>query len=607
MLGRLSVLTRMAWRSMWHRPGQTAMLLVALCLATSSVAIGLNVSHAADGAIRRLTDATDGYHVYVKSFAEPGSPEERAASEALDDAISGDARVAAVGGPWPVRLGHVDVAGQPLDVRLVVRSGATSPVDQPLLTSGTWLVPGSAGVVVEDGLASSLELTADDTIVIDGAELPVLGTAMSSSTQRFPLESPGLMWISPGADDVVHARPIYSWTMIRMHDPGESIDYAGDLHEVLPESDRIGWEIHEWVERHAEEESANPTRDLGAVLLLAGSLLALLATATAAVLVSSRLATRARQVGTLKAIGATPRQTTGVVAIEALMLAATAVVTGLATGALAAPRLAETVTTLYGGPLVRPLDPMTVLLVAGVAVGLVAVGVVRPALLAARTPTTRLLHGDFRPPPRRTRAGRLLGRIRLPVHVDIAARTLARRPQRVLANLTCLGLAVALGVLGLMLRESTPAPITAPSEADPLVRAAAVALFDKMRAFVLVAATLLVALALLNTVITATYAAIDARRNNAVLAALGATPRQLLGATAVLHVVIGAVATALGLATGRLLYRSFGADLQQAAVGPQASTVVIVAGTATYVLAILGATSVVARQPLLTRIGQEHT
>jgi hypothetical protein len=83
----------------------------------------------------------------------------------------------------PVRLG--DIAGAPEDLTAEVRDSPRTAVDQPLVTDGRWLGAGD-GLVLESGLASTLDLGAGDTITIQGRPFPVRGVAMTVSRGRFP-------------------------------------------------------------------------------------------------------------------------------------------------------------------------------------------------------------------------------------------------------------------------------------------------------------------------------------------------------------------------------------------------------------------------------------
>src|SRR5262249_60374414 len=61
--------------------------------------------------------------------------------------------VRAVGGPWLQLQGRLDLAhGGYEDLTAEVRGPGRSPVDQPLVTEGSWLASGRAGIGVGPGL-----------------------------------------------------------------------------------------------------------------------------------------------------------------------------------------------------------------------------------------------------------------------------------------------------------------------------------------------------------------------------------------------------------------------------------------------------------------------
>lgn len=73
---------------------------------------------------------------------------------------------------------------------------------------------------------------------------------------------------------------------------------------------------------------------MAGTLFAAGTLIAILTIATAAVLIAGRMAARIRQVGTLKAVGVTPRQVVLALLVEHLAIAAVAIAIGLGIGRL---------------------------------------------------------------------------------------------------------------------------------------------------------------------------------------------------------------------------------------------------------------------------------
>jgi putative ABC transport system permease protein len=401
-----------------------------------------------------------------------------------------------------------------------------------------------------------------DTVTIGSQELTVRGAAMTTSTQRYPLEQPALVWVDAATGArLAAAGGGFEWLELRLDDPSSAAAFADRLADGLPPN---LWELHHWQERRDEEEAGSPLNDLSAALLLAGSLLAVLTTATAAVLVAGRLAAQTRQIGTLKAVGVTPGQVTAVLLVESLTMATIATGVGLLVGRALAPVLARSVVTLYGGPRAPAITPTRTLLIAGVAVTLVTLATVRPSLRALRQSTLRALAANVHAPGRAT-AGRLGQRLRLPLHAVLAVRTLRRRPGRLAINVTTLTLAVAMVVLGLSIHRSWRQLPSTPDWAsdDAVARAADQDLYNELLTVVVAAAALLALLAAINTVIVATFAARDNARNHAILRALGATPRQTQTAFLLAQLVACVLACGLGIPLGIVLFHAWGGDLAE--------------------------------------------
>jgi energy-coupling factor transporter ATP-binding protein EcfA2 len=199
-----------------------------------------------------------------------------------------------------------------------------------------------------------------------------------------------------------------------------------------------------------------------------------------------------------------------------------------------------------------PLTWGRVAIVAAVAFTVVLLGTIRPALRGIRQSTLRSLVAGPRPPRRPGRLGRLAASLGLPLPGVLGLRSGWRRPGRLLVNAAGLLLGVAMIVVALALRDSLDLLSLRPAEPGHAASDAAVAvLYDQIRAVIFATAGLLLALATINAIIVATFAARDAARNHAVLRAVGATPRQTVIALVVSQ--LGACAVAVGVSTSSLL------------------------------------------------------
>jgi putative ABC transport system permease protein len=202
---------------------------------------------------------------------------------------------------------------------------------------------------------------------------------------------------------------------LRLADPGRAADFVAAHRslEAVPSSSSIVPYLETWQQRR--NESHSDIDILAGTLFAAGALIGILTVATASVLIADRMAARIRQVGTLKAVGVTPRQVMLVLLVEHLAIAAGATAVGLGIGRLLARPVAATSVTLFGRPEPPPLTVTSVAIVAAIAFAVVLLGTVRPALRGIRQSTLRSLASGPRPPRRPGRLAGLAARAGIPV------------------------------------------------------------------------------------------------------------------------------------------------------------------------------------------------
>jgi putative ABC transport system permease protein len=564
---------RLALRNLRRRPGQALLLLVTLTIATGVLGVALSVLGSADAPWDRVWRATNGFHVSLTVYHPPDEPGDRALVGELRrraTRLATAPEVTGVGGPWTHLYGSVEVAGGREDLTAEIRDPGPSQVDRPLVTAGRWLGAGD-GVVLESGLAATLGAGPGDTVTIQGRPFPVRGVAMTVSRGRFPLSRPAQVWVTPAT-----ARQLRDLGMteegfelqLRLADPDAAAGFvaAHRSFDVADPSSSVVAYLETWQQRRADSHA--DVDILAGTLVAAGTLIALLTVATAAVLVTGRMAAQVRQVGTLKAVGVTPRQVVLVLLIEHLAVAAAATAVGLGVGRLLAPRIAATSVTVLGTPEPPPLTWTRVATVAAVAFAVVLLGTVRPALRGIRQSTLRSLVAGPRPPRHPSRLARLAASAGVPLPGVLGMRSAWRRPGRLLTNAAGLLLGVAMIVVAVALRGSLDRLQAAPPEPGHAASDAAVAvLYDQIRAVIFGTAGLLLVLATINALIVATFAARDAARNQAVLRAVGATPRQTVTALVVSQLGACAIAVAVGIPLGLGLWGLMeGGDLPAASV-----------------------------------------
>jgi putative ABC transport system permease protein len=601
----LRLAARLARGNLRRRPAQALLLLLALTIATGVLGVAASVYGSADAPWDRVWRATRGFHVSLGVYHPPDEPGNRAFVQELRGQAARLATapgVVGVGGPWTHLYGSIAVAGGEEDLTAEIRDPGPYEVDQPLVTSGRWLGEGG-GVVLESGLAATLHAGPGDTVTIQRRPFPVRGVAATVSRGRFPLSRPAEVWVTPET-----ARQLRDLGMteegfelqLRLADPGDAAGFVAahrSLEATDPSSSVISY-LETWQQRRADSHSDIDI--LAGTLFAAGGLIAILTVATAAVLIAGRMATQVRQVGTLKAVGVTPRQIVLVLLVEHLAIAAGATVLGLGIGRLLAPRVAETSVTVLGTPEPPPLTWGRVAIVAAVAFTVVLLGTIRPALRGIRQSTLRSLVAGPRPPRRPGRLGRLAASLGLPLPGVLGLRSGWRRPGRLLVNAAGLLLGVAMIVVALALRDSLDLLSLRPAEPGHAASEAAVAvLYDQIRAVIFATAGLLLALATINAIIVATFAARDAARNHAVLRAVGATPRQTVIALVVSQLGACAVAVVVGIPLGLGLWSLMeGGDLPEVGVSTSSLLLVAVAVPVAFAAIVSVPARLLARQPV---------
>jgi putative ABC transport system permease protein len=567
----LPIAARLAARNLRRRPGPALLLLLTLTIATGTLGLGLSVYGSADASWDRVWHATNGFHVSFTVYHPPDEAgndrfvramERRAAELAAAD------DVVAVSGPWTHLYGFIDVAGGKEDLTAEIRPPGRAAVDQPLVTGGRWLGSGD-GLVLEGGLAATLGVGAGDTVTIQGRPFPVLGVA-STVGGRFPLYRPAQVWVTPRTATRMRdlGMKVEGFELsLRLRDPADAPAFVarhGPDFRQDPASSAIAF-LGTW-----EERRANTHSDIDIVagtLFAAGMLIAILTIATAAVLVAGRMSARIRQVGTLKAVGVTPRQIVLALLVEYGAVALVATSIGIGIGLLLAPAIADTSVTILGTPQPR-LTWTQVAIVGAVALLVVLIGTVRPAFRGIRRSTVSSLASGARPPRRPGRLSRWASQAGLPIPAVLGLRSSWRRPGRLITNAAGLTFGVAMIVVALALRDSLDLLNTQTAEVGHAASDAAVGvLYDQIRTIVLGTALLLVALGSINAFIVASFAARDGARSHASIRAVGGTPRQTVISLIVSQLGACALAVVLGIPLGLGLWSLMeGGDLPDTGV-----------------------------------------
>ncbi|MGC5053183.1 FtsX-like permease family protein [Micromonospora sp. DT48] len=536
MSGRLLLICRLLMRSLRRRRTETLLLLVAITATTATLTLGLNLNEIADRPYQQTRAATAGPDVIMTPLAT--------GQAALDELapLPGAAGVADHSGPFPIAYLTMTAAGGSAHAVVEGRDVVPDSINRPAVTDGTWVRPG--GVVVESAFADALGIRVGDTVDIEGHPLSVAGTAVTAARPTYPyagwhysgsvlVERGGLVWVERGdIATLADGKPLSYTLNLKLTDPADSVNYGDRPHATTwQEIGRLNGRLY---------------RDAQMTLLVGSWLLSGLALAGVAGIVAGRIIGQRRRVGLLKAVGAGPAVIAAVHLAEYLLIGLTAAATGVAVGWSVAPVLIRPSVGLVGSVNAQPPALRTVVAATLLALTIAVAATLVPVVRAVTTNTVHAL-ADAATPPHRRRWRIRLSRL-LPTALLIGVRINARRPRRarlvtVNALITTTALVAVLVVNGQVERFD----LGYTELANPRS--------ERMKQALLVVIVVLCLLALINAVVSAWTAVLDARQPLAVARALGATPAQAgmgLAAAQLLPALPGVVAgipSGLGLLT----------------------------------------------------------
>ncbi len=597
-MGKIVVIARLAIRDLLYRPAQAVLLLLAISAATTVLSLALALHGVTQHPYQQTAAATRGPDLVVQLGGVQG-PHKGVQSgipsvvEAEAEKATHAAGVTAHSGPYPVADVAMRADGHTVLVQAEGRDQAAAAVDQPKVTAGSWVRPG--GVVLEREFAEALGATVGDRVSLDGHPYTVVGIAVTAAAPPYPnmcsvnctIAFPpgvqgsnrvGLAWVDErdaSSLAVADGGPPFYVLNLRLADPAQAEAVAGDL--GVPNA----FNVTTWQSIAAADGLL--VQDEQQVLLPGAWLAGLLAIACVAVLAGGRMAAQGRRVGLLKAVGGTPGLVTVVLLAENLALALLAAAIGLAAGWLAAPLITSPGAALLGTAGAPSLTPTVAAIVVAVALAVALAATLAPALRSARTSTVSALAGAVRPPRRR---GTLIAvSRRLPVPFLLGIRLVARTPRRATLGAASVAVTTTGIVAVLTFHASVGERLGGASSGvtDPVVTR------DEQMLLVLTVA--LLALAVLNAIITAWATLLDAGGSTALARALGATRSQLAAAIAAAQLLPAVPGAIVGVPLGVGLFAAANGG------GGAATTFPPVASLIPAVLAILVAVTGLAAIP----------
>lgn len=578
-VGRIVVILRLAARDVRQHGAQAALLVVAIAMAAATLTMGL--------AMNGVTTQ----HPYATTRAATNGPDVTAylTSNSQAKPLIHAPRVSASGGPYPVVSATIRFDGRIADVWAEGRTTVLAAIDEPLLTTGSWVRPG--GIVIQRTFAEALGVSVGDKVTLNRTSFTVAGIAVTAAQAPYPNLCNGTLLAGTAAASQFSDACPRSFNIPFLSLPGHrklsSSDDVGQiwmtsanaidltskanplmiyaLNLKLTDPDRAQAFVYKRVAATFGDltaptfstwlglatEDANLIQDGHGVIEPGAVLLALLAIASVAVLVGRRLSEYARRVGLLKAVGATPGMVAATFLAENLVLALFAAVVGLVAGWLASPLVTKPGAALVGSAGAPSFSPVTAVDVIALALVVALAATLVPSLRAARSSTVDALNDVTRPPKRR---GVLIGISgQLPIPALFGLRLVARRPRRALLSTANVAVTVT-GIVTVLAfhafasgKLAGASALTAGGLSNPVV--------NRDEQMLTIITIMLVALAVLNAIFTTWATVLDARRASALMRALGARVRQVSEGLVVAQVLSALPGAIIGIPLGLLLFK----------------------------------------------------
>ena len=441
------------------------------------------------------------------------------------------ARLAAVPGvravaPMEIRTTEMHHRGR--RVEMAATPMPEGAIDRLLVVDGR---PTDTGVVLERSFAAAIGAEVGDAVSVpttDGRlDLQVDAVAASARTPGYPATSPGTGFVARDLfARVAAAGPVIHSVGLRVA-PGQEDVVVGQALAAA------GGRAVAQTARSLRADVLDDARPLQVVLGSFSVILLVVASVLVAIVLGARLRTDRRRLEQLRVAGLTPAQVVGLVVADHALIGVVGAAVGAGAGVVATPRVAGAVATAVHGVPVR-LDLASVATcVALVTVSLMAVAA-GAAVAALRR--RRAAVAPVRMPSRLLAAG--AG----PTLVVAAKDALARRGRA--------GAAVA-AVASAVMSASAALHMEATLDRAPSTESDAA-----LRTIVYGLDALLIAAAASTVVATAIVSRRERRRDIAVLAAVGFSTRQLIGASVLGQSMLAAAAGVVGLPFGFLFFRA---------------------------------------------------
>jgi putative ABC transport system permease protein len=410
-----------------RRRGGLAATFLVLVLASVGIAAGLVVSGQGAPLLDRVAAEADVAHLVVKG------------REAAVVAVAGDPEVRASSGPFAtVDDAVLVVDDEEIAMELMAVDDLDIAVNRPPQRAGRWAQRPDE-IVLDRSLAADVGLGVGDTVTLRSdadATYTVVGTAVNLTDCFYPQCDPGRAWLTEaGLDRLAPGDRVFAQAWLRFDEPEQADPFV--QRQAAAGVTGIGG-TESWLD--TRDDFLAFDRVFGAFVTAFGMFVLVVAAVVVAGSMAVRMVARRREIGLLGAVGCTPRQITGALLLEHLVVGVGAAGTGWFLGGFLTPVLQIGIGAALG-----PQDPAwtlpSLVVTLAVVLGLLTVATLVPARSASRRPVTDVLR-DVPPEPVSRLSRRASG---VPRRLSLlGAQDVASRPTRgVLA-----ALAIAVAVVG---------------------------------------------------------------------------------------------------------------------------------------------------------------
>ncbi|MEV4575604.1 FtsX-like permease family protein [Nonomuraea jabiensis] len=549
-MGSIVLVVRLVLADLRRHQVQAVMLLLAVIVATATMALGLSLRGVSDALYEQTRAATAGPDL-VALTGETG-PTATSTLASLTDAPE----VVAHHGPYRVVYANL-TSGDSLSSPVVVQGFAEKPaaLNRPLVTSGQWVRPG--GTVLERGFATALGVAVGDHVTIAGRSYPVVGIAVTAATSIYPWAAQigpgggpsdysGLAWMTRSDARTLASSqqlPVTLAMDLKLRDPAATEAFI-DARRVPT----LRVNLHSW--QFTAQQDMVILRNSQPILVIGSWLLSFLAVTGVAALAAGRAVEQTRRAGLLKAVGATPGLIAAVLLTEYLALALVGDALGLVIARLTVPAIASPTASRIGDAFGLGGAPVVTATVLAVVVAVLST--LRPTLRAMRTATVTALSATAHQPRHRPWLTALSAL--LPTPLLLGLRLMARRPGRAVLQ-ACSTATTVISIVALLslYAQSDRGYGLNGSSALPNLRG------ELDRRLMLAVTILLIVLAIVNTITFTWTTAMEARANMAIARTLGATPGQISAGLSTAQLLANLPGAIIGAPLGIGLFSLFSA------------------------------------------------